>query len=82
MRVRFCFVLLAALIAATAMGQDQPKEPNPFLRLLGNGVWWTNLNADAKNNFVDGYTTAMAKVNRTAYAFCKRLVNTSGRSVC
>lgn len=43
---------------------------NPFLRVFGNGQWWSTLSDDAKDTFVDGYTTGMAHAYLYTHGFC------------
>ena len=69
------FLGLALLLSPIALQGQSTNQPasqaatpptaNPFLRALGNGVWWTNLTKDNKLVFVDGYITAMASVRQT-----------------
>jgi hypothetical protein len=72
----FALLLTITLGAGTALSQattPQPPAkaaPNPFLRLAGNGVWWASLADDAKDIFVDGYVTAMVRVNHMVAAQC------------
>ena len=44
--------------------------PNPLLRILGNGAWWTNLPDESKDTFVDGYVTAMSRVHDMFARLC------------
>jgi hypothetical protein len=59
-----------ALGQATSAQPPAKAAPNPFLRLAGNGVWWVSLADDVKDNFVDGYVTAMVLVNHMVAAQC------------
>lgn len=77
MKTRIGFALLLLLMAATVIAQDQSKVSNSFLRLFDDGRWWVSIPADAKDNFVDGYSTAMAKVNHTAQSLCMALAKDS-----
>lgn len=43
---------------------------NPFLRVFGNGQWWSTLSDDAKDTFVDGYTTGTAHAYLYTHGFC------------
>lgn len=77
MKTRISFALLLLLVLGTGIGGGQSENQDPFFRLLGNGLWWTKLPPNAKVNFVDGYTTAMAKVNHTAHGLCMALAKDS-----
>jgi hypothetical protein len=73
----FALLLTATLGVGVALGQAttaQPSKaaPNPFLRLAGNGVWWTSLAVDTKDTFVDGYVTAMSRVHDMLAAQCAK----------
>ena len=63
----FALLLTVMFGMGVAQGQTpsaQPPakaEPNPFLRILGNGVWWASLPNDAKDTFLDGYVTGMGR---------------------
>jgi hypothetical protein len=61
----FALLLVMTLGVNVTSGQTatQPTKVDPFLRLEGNGVWWVSLTDDVKDNFVDGYVTAMVRVN-------------------
>ena len=76
MKAHFGFALLFLLVLlGTGKGQGQPVAPNPLLRIAGNGVWWGSLSSDSKENFVDGYTTAMARAHHTTDSECKSTTN-------
>ena len=59
-----------ALCQTTTAQPPAKAAPNPFLRLAGNGVWWASIPDDTKDTFVDGYLTAMARVNHMIAAQC------------
>ena len=71
-------VLLAALAAVaqtaepTAAPQPKPVQPSPvMMKLLGDyGGWWKALSDDARDNFVDGYASAMQKVQFMTHDQC------------
>jgi hypothetical protein len=63
-------VVGAALGQATTAQPPSKAAPNPFLRLAGNGVWWASLADDTKDTFIDGYVTAMIRVNHMVAAQC------------
>lgn len=75
MRIRIGMVLILMGTFGTAMAHEQSTTPNPFLRLVGNGQWWTSIPSETKENFVDGYTTAMERVNHVSQSLCKQNVN-------
>jgi hypothetical protein len=72
----FAVLLAVALGVGVSLGQvtsAQPPvkaAPNPFLRIFGNGAWWTSLPDDAKDTFVDGYITAMSRVHDMLARLC------------
>jgi hypothetical protein len=63
-------LLLFPLVADGQTTNQSPNQTpaqsdaNPFLRVLGNGTWWSTLSSDKKWDFIDGYTTAMGSVRR------------------
>ena len=65
--------LAGEMAAAQATAAQGPAKaaPNPFLRLLANGVWWASLPDDAKDAFVDGYSTAMGDAHYLMTGMCK-----------
>ncbi len=67
-RASFAFLLFLVLLG-TGMAHAQSADGN-ILRLLSNGEWWTGLSADTKVNFVDGYSTAMTRVNHVTHSLC------------
>jgi hypothetical protein len=75
MRIRIGMALILMVTLGTAMAHEQAATPNPFLRLFGNGQWWTSIPAETKENFVDGFTTAMERVNQVSQSLCKQNVN-------
>jgi hypothetical protein len=73
-KVIFGLLTLTALLLFPVASRAQNAKPsppataateNPFLRIFGNGVWWTSLSHDRKFDFIDGYLAAMADVHRT-----------------
>jgi hypothetical protein len=60
----------AAQGQATNIQQTAKATPNVFLRVLGNGQWWVGLADDAKEIFVDGYTTGMARAYLYTHGEC------------
>jgi len=59
-----------ALGQITSAQTSAKPAPNPFLRMLGNGAWWTNLPDESKDTFVDGYVTAMSHVHNMLARLC------------
>jgi len=73
-------VLLLTLAAAaqTAQPTDAP-QPKPvqvsplMLKVDGDyGGWWRTLSIEARDNFVDGYTTAMQKAQSITHKECMK----------
>lgn len=67
-QISFALLLPLTVMGMGTIGQEQPKRPYPWeaaaARLGGDyGHWWTIMPDDAKKNFVDGYATAMFRVN-------------------
>lgn len=81
-RYIFALLLTITLGVGTALGQATTAQPpakaapNPFLRLAGNGVWWASLADAIKDNFVDGYVTAMSRVHDMLDAQCGEAMKT------
>ena len=73
-------VLLTALAAAgqtaepTGVLTPKPVQTPPLmLKLMGDyGGWWKALSDDARDNYVDGYTTAMQKVQFVTHNECMK----------
>jgi len=73
-------VLLLTLAAAAQTAQPtdtlQPKPvqiPPLMMRATGDyGGWWAALSIEARDNFVDGYTTAMQKVQFITHNQCMK----------
>jgi len=51
---------------------EKPALNNPFLRILGNGVWWANISDDRKDTFVDGYVSGMNDANHLMMGMCEQ----------
>lgn len=66
--VGFALLLLPVLLG-TEMGHGQSLR-EIFLRQLGNGIWWDSLSDDSKGTFVDGYITAMNRINFFTHSEC------------
>jgi hypothetical protein len=69
-RIGMALVLSFAWLGPTAASAQSRRCHDPssacsgnILRLAGNGAWWASLSDDAKADFIDGYTTAMSRVN-------------------
>lgn len=54
MKACFAFHSLTFACAGYWLEAGQDEKPNPFLRVLGNGQWWTALPTDNKDIFLDG----------------------------
>jgi hypothetical protein len=72
------FLVTLAAAAQTAPPTDTPR-PNPaqlppvMMKELGDyGGWWKALSDEARDNFVDGYTTAMQKVQFITHNECMK----------
>lgn len=81
MTPRIAAVVLLAALAATAQTapptdtyQPKPVQPSPMMmRLMGDyGGWWKALSDEAKDNFVDGYVTAMQRVQFITHNECMK----------
>ncbi len=81
MTARIAILVLSAALAAAAQ-TDLPADPPPLkpipvsplmMKVLGDyGGWWKGLSDDAKDTFVDGYTTAMQKAQFVAHNECMK----------
>lgn len=81
MKIRVGILLL---LTASALAQNPPATTaNPpekqvaispaLMRASGNyGGWWNSLSNDAKDNFLDGYTSAMDRVKSVTDGFAKQ----------
>jgi hypothetical protein len=51
------------------------QEPSPILfKAFGNyGGWWNRISEVEKDNFLDGYLTAMGRANSVTVAMCKSI---------
>lgn len=65
---------LAAQTSPTAAPNPKPVTLSPFLRkAFGDfGGWWNSLSDEAKDNFLDGYTTALGRARSSTDAFAKQ----------
>jgi hypothetical protein len=79
----FALLLVVTLGVSIALCQTTTAQPpakaepnNPFLRLLGNGVWWLNLSDDRKDTFLDGYVSGMNDANHLMMGMCDQKRNT------
>jgi hypothetical protein len=69
--------LCAATLRVPSTDQETnqpPKKPerDSFMRMANNGAWWDTLSQDSKEDFVDGYVSAMANVNHTIGSLIKK----------
>jgi hypothetical protein len=80
MVIRIAIVILLALSAAaqttpsttSAPPTKPPKVNSAFKKLLGNyAYWWNSLSGEEKDSFVDGFTTAMSRVESVTNGFAK-----------
>jgi len=81
MTTRIAAIVLLLMLAAAAQTTQPTDTPQPkpvqvsplMMRASGDyGGWWTALSDEAKDNFVDGYTTAMQKVQFITHNECMK----------
>jgi len=81
MTIRIASIVLVVTLAAAAQTAPptdtfQPKPaqiPPLMMKALGDyGGWWKALSDEARDNFVDGYTTAMQKVQFMTHNECMK----------
>jgi|SRR5579864_240362 len=61
---------------APAPAPSQTKINPGFIKAFGNyGGWWAALSDDAKDNFIDGYRTAMNKAQFMTHGECMEETN-------
>jgi len=78
MTTRIAAIVFWATLAAGQTGAPTDKSqpdpgqmPPPMMRLLGDYAgWWKALSDEAKDSFVDGYTTAMRNAEFTTHKEC------------
>jgi hypothetical protein len=81
MIVRIAAIVLLAVLSAAAQTETPADTPVPkpvqvppvMMKLLGDyGGWWKALSDESRDNFVDGYTSAMQNVQVTMRSECMK----------
>jgi len=81
MTTRIAAIVLLLTLAAAAQTAQPTDTPPPkpvqvsplMLKVAGDyGGWWAALSIEARDNFVDGYTTAMQKAQSITHNECMK----------